>query len=143
MKPRPSVLKGNTYQIPTPVGTAFIIINSNGDGKTFEVFVNVGKRGSDLTAIAEGLGRTISMVLRMESDISTEDRIIELIDQLGGIGGRSLTYNGNDGIYSLPDAVAYALSKELEGADGQDRRIADVLHDEQDGWAHEIIAGGR
>jgi ribonucleoside-diphosphate reductase alpha chain len=143
MRPRPQALQGKTYEIPTPVGDAFITINSNGDGDPFEVFVNVGKRGSDLTALAEALGRTISMVLRMKPGTDRRGRAEELVDQLGGIGGRGLAFSGGDRICSLPDAVAYALAQELEEADGKIARATDVFLGEQEGWAYNPADGGR
>ena len=56
-KPRPRVLHGNTYRTPTPLGTAYITINENGDRTPFEVFANVGKAGSDTAAVAEAIGQ--------------------------------------------------------------------------------------
>ena len=56
-KRRPQHLQGVTYRQPTPLGTAYIIVNSTEDGEPFEVFLNVGKAGSDVAAVSEALGR--------------------------------------------------------------------------------------
>lgn len=111
VKPRPLVVRGSTYRINTPVGVAFITINTNGGNppEPLEVFVNVGKAGSDIFAMAEGLGRMISLALRFSSQYSPIERIKEIVDQLQGIGGaRSLGF-GKEKIRSLPDAVAKVL----------------------------------
>ena len=110
VKPRPMVVSGSTYRIDTPVGVAFITINTNGGGEPLEVFVNVGKAGTDIYAMATGLGRILSLALRFASSIPTEDRVKEIIDQLEGIGGsRSLGF-GKEKIRSLPDAIAKVMS---------------------------------
>ena len=53
----PAQPHGPTYRTETPIGTAFITVNETGDGEPFEVFVQVGKGGSDTMAVAEALGR--------------------------------------------------------------------------------------
>ncbi len=112
VKPRPMVVQGATYRINTPVGVAFITINTNGGNppEPLEVFINVGKAGSDVYAMAEGLGRMISLALRFSSNLSPLERVKEIVDQLRDIGGaRSLGF-GENRIRSLPDAVAKVLS---------------------------------
>ncbi len=112
VKPRPMVVHGSTYRINTPVGVAFITINTNGGNppEPLEVFINVGKAGSDVYAMAEGLGRIISLALRFSSHLSPLERVKEIINQLKDIGGaRSLGF-GENRIRSLPDAVAKVLA---------------------------------
>jgi len=112
VKPRPMVVHGSTYKIDTPVGTAFITINTNGGNppEPLEIFINVGKAGSDVYAMATGLGRALSLALRFASFIPPQERIKEIINQLEGIGGsRSLGF-GKERIRSLPDAVAKILA---------------------------------
>ena len=112
IKPRPMVVHGSTYRINTPVGIAFITLNTNGGNppEPLEVFINVGKAGSDVYAMAEGLGRMISVALRFSSHLSVEERVNEIITQLQGIGGARTMGFGKDRIRSLPDAVAKVLS---------------------------------
>jgi len=112
VKPRPMVVHGSTYKIDTPVGTAFITINTNGGNppEPLEIFINVGKAGSDVYAMATGLGRALSLALRFASFIPPQERIKEIINQLEGIGGsRSLGF-GKERIRSLPDAIAKILA---------------------------------
>ena len=55
IKPRPAVVQGYTRQIAAPEGKINVTINSDEQGP-LEVFVNVGKAGSDIAALAEALG---------------------------------------------------------------------------------------
>jgi len=108
--PRPMVVHGSTYRMNTPVGTAFITINTNGGNEPLEVFINVGKAGTDVYAMAEGLGRIISLALRFSSHLAPHERIKEIVNQLGSIGGARAMGFGKERIKSLPDAVAKALA---------------------------------
>jgi len=134
IKPRPMVVRGATYRMNTPVGIAFITINTNGGTppEPLEVFINVGKAGTDIYAMAEGLGRMISLALRFSSHLSVVERVVEIITQLKGIGGaRSLGF-GKDRIRSLPDAVAKVLSMHY-GFNGETKSLnghAEVKKDE-------------
>lgn len=112
VKPRPMVVHGSTYRVNTPVGVAFITVNTNGGSppEPLEVFITVGKAGTDVYAMAEGLGRMVSLALRFSSHLPVIERVEEIVSQLQGIGGaRSLGF-GKDKIRSLPDAVAKILS---------------------------------
>ncbi len=116
LRPRPPVLQGKTYRRPTPVGTAWITVNSDENGEPFEVFLNVGKAGSDVAADSEAIGRLISLILRLPSPMSPTDRLREIVHQLSGIGGgRSMGF-GPERVRSLPDAIAQVLRQHLEGA---------------------------
>jgi ribonucleoside-diphosphate reductase alpha chain len=114
-KPRPSVLTGTTYRKNTPLGAAYITVNSNGEGKNqpFEVFVNIGKAGSDTTALAEALGRLISLILRLPSPLSAFERVQDIVGQLRGIGSGRATGFGPQRVMSLPDAVAQVLAEHV------------------------------
>lgn len=110
VKPRPMVVHGSTYRINTPVGVAYVTINTNGDNQPLEVFINVGKAGTDVYAMAEGLGRMISLCLRVSSHLSPVERIRKVIDELHGIGGARTLGFGKERIRSLPDAISKILS---------------------------------
>ncbi|HLF24762.1 MAG TPA: adenosylcobalamin-dependent ribonucleoside-diphosphate reductase [Anaerolineae bacterium] len=112
-KPRPRKLVGSTYKVGTPLGTAFITVNENGDGKPFEVFLNVGKAGSDTAAVAEALGRLISLVLRLPSVMDPTERLQNVTEQLVGIGGGRPMGFGPQRVRSLPDGIAQALVEYL------------------------------
>jgi len=110
---RPLRVIGSTFKIKTPVGTAFITVNQDERGDPVEVFINVGRAGSDVQAMAEALGRLISKSLKMGSSLSTKERALIIVDQLKGIGGRRSVGFGPNKILSLPDAIAFALSTYL------------------------------
>jgi ribonucleoside-diphosphate reductase alpha chain len=113
IKPRPHSLHGLTYRMETPIGTAFITVNETHDGEPFEVFVQVGKGGSDTMAVAEALGRLISLILRLPSPFSASRRMEEVINQLSRIGGGQPTGFGSAKVLSLPDALARTLAEYL------------------------------
>jgi len=115
-KPRPAVLHGSTYRQVTPLGTAYITINTNGENQPFEVFLNVGKAGSDVAAVSEALGRLISLILRLPSSLSPRERLEEVVEQLAGIGGGRQLGFGPNRVRSLPDAVAQVLAEHLSEA---------------------------
>ncbi len=112
-KPVPEMLQGYTRHVNAPEGKVNITINSDEHGP-FEVFVNVGKAGSDISALAEALGRMISLNLRILSPLSQTDRAQEIADQLRGIGGSRSVGFGMQQVRSLPDAVARALDMHME-----------------------------
>jgi ribonucleotide reductase alpha subunit len=133
IKPRPHSLAGQTYRMETPVGTAFITVNDTPDGEPFEVFVSVGKAGSDTMAVAEALGRLISLVLRLPSPLSPRRRLEEVIGQLSRIGGGQPTGFGPAQVLSLPDALARVLAEHIGEARAEavergngSRRIVDL-----------------
>ena len=111
LKPRPNVLNGRTHKITTPLGKAFISINEDADGNIFEVFINVGRAGSDISADAEAIGRLISLTLRIPSDYSSSQIAQKIVSQLRGIGGSSSTGFGADRVRSLGDAVAKIIEQ--------------------------------
>jgi ribonucleoside-diphosphate reductase alpha chain len=113
IKPRPRSLKGSTYRTETPIGTAWITITENSEHEPFEVFVQVGKGGSDTMAVAEALGRLISLILRLPSPFSAQRRLEEVISQLARIGGGQPTGFGPTKILSLPDALSRTLAEHI------------------------------
>jgi ribonucleoside-diphosphate reductase alpha chain len=110
---RPMKISGSTYKIKTPVGTAFITVNHDLENNPIEVFINVGRAGSDVQAMAEALGRLISKTLKFGSHLTAKERAVAIIGQLKGIGGRRSVGFGANKIRSLPDAIAVALSTQL------------------------------
>jgi ribonucleoside-diphosphate reductase alpha chain len=117
LKPRPRAAEGITYRMPTPLGTMFTTVTRNGNGQPFEVFLQVGKAGSDTAAVTEALGRLISLTLRLPSPLSAAERMQEVVDQLSGIGGGRQLGFGRNRVRSLPDAIAQVLAEFLGGMD--------------------------
>jgi ribonucleoside-diphosphate reductase alpha chain len=112
VKPRPAIVHGHTRRMEAPEGKVYVTLNKDEEG-LFEVFINVGKAGSDIAALADAVGRLISLNLRLPSTMSREARQREIITHLKGIGGsRSIGFGPNQ-VRSLPDAVAQALAMDL------------------------------
>src|SRR6266566_6940658 len=119
VKPRPDVVQGYTRRVIAPEGKINVTINSDEHGP-LEVFVNVGKAGSDIAALAEALGRLISLNLRILSPLSQMDRVREIADELRSIGGSRSVGFGMQQVRSLPDAVARALEQHLETLEAEE-----------------------
>ncbi len=131
IRPRPKSLIGVTYQAQTPLGTAYVTINTNGEDQPFEVFLNVGKAGSDTAAVAEAIGRLISLALRLPSPMAPRDRLAQIVEQLSGIGGRRPMGFGHNRVLSLPDGVANVLEEYIkETEETEDERAQRQAHHE-------------
>lgn len=142
VRPRPEKVFGATYRLETPVGTAFVTVNQNSQGEPLEVFVNVGKAGSDIAAMAEGLGRLVSMVLRVASPLPVIDRAGQVVDQLHGIGGSKSLGFGQKRIRSLPDAIAKAIAMHFglkikngnNNGNGSVKKVSEEVAENGDGF---------
>lgn len=109
---RPEVLYGATYKKDTPLGKAFITINDDPqDHLAVEIFVNIGKAGTDVYAANEALGRAITLYLR---DSQNPDKEAVLVKHFSGIGGQSSVGFGDRRITSVPDAIAKSLIQHAE-----------------------------
>lgn len=115
-KHRPRRLDGRTYRVGTPLGTTYVTINENGEGKgqPFELFIQTSKAGSETAAVSEAIGRLSSLILRIQSPIKPRERLKEILSQLVGIGGGRSFGFGPDRVRSLPDGVAQVLQEYLE-----------------------------
>ncbi len=109
-KKRPQILRGATYKINTPFGMAYITINDM-NGTPSEIFLNVGKAGSDVFAMSEALGRVCSLFLRYGDH---GNKVELLIKHLKGIGGSGAIGFGANRVESIADAVAKALEMHEE-----------------------------
>jgi ribonucleotide reductase alpha subunit len=108
---RPSILRGLTSQYETLFGSIFTTVNFDHAGDPFELFITVGKSGTEVQAESEAIGRLISLILRMNSDVPAGARVESIIRQLSNIGGsrdHRDTANRRT-IRSIPDAVAIQL----------------------------------
>jgi ribonucleoside-diphosphate reductase alpha chain len=115
-EPRPNVI-GKTEKQNTPHGNAFITlnvieesINNPGGVVPYEVFTNIGKAGKDISAINEGYGRLMSLILK-DSKHGGREALKRIIEQLDGIAGETQTGFRDKKVLSLPDATAKALRK--------------------------------
>lgn len=111
-KGRPDVLYGATYKKETPLGTAYITINDDPESQlATEIFVNIGKAGSDVYAANEALGRAITLYLR---DSQNPDKEGVLVKHFSGIGSSNSVGFGDRRITSVPDAISKALIEHSE-----------------------------
>ena len=113
----PEVIPSVRLRQPTPFGNMHLHISVDPEtGREREVFAQLGKGGDLANSDLEAICRLVSLLLRLDGDIST------VIDQLEGIGS-SLSVPTKDGrIKSLGDGLARALrkyvaAKERDGLD--------------------------
>ena len=111
VKERPGlVVFGKTIKDSTPWGSLYVTLNFDGI-EPFEIFISIGKSGSELKAMTEALSRVISIGLR--SGCKLED----FIDTLKGLSGKEYWMLGFDDDHiarSLPDAIAVMMDKLIE-----------------------------
>ena len=74
---------------------------------------------ADTAAVAEAIGRLVSLALRMPSPLSSQERLTEIINQLSGIGGRRPLGFGPNRVRSLPDAIAQVLARHIAVIDSE------------------------
>lgn len=99
---RPRRLTGFTDEIKTGIGKLYVTVNEL-EGKPFEVFLKIGKSGRSDFAYSEALGRLISVALRFGVPIE------KIIQHLKDISGDSTTWDYNQDVKSVPDAVSIIL----------------------------------
>src|SRR3989344_417252 len=109
---RPTKLTGSTYKLKTPQGNAYVTLNRDEAGNPLEIFLSVGKAGSDVSGLAEALGRALSGWLQASAD--THATVAEMSTQLRGIGGSRSVGFGQNRISSIADAVARVLIEEFK-----------------------------
>ncbi|MFQ5998764.1 MAG: ribonucleotide-diphosphate reductase subunit alpha, partial [Candidatus Bathyarchaeia archaeon] len=107
VRERPEKLEGVTYKINTGSGVLFVTINKDEEGNPLEVFATLGKAGGSDYATTEGLGRSISLMLRAGVDPK------EIVKQYRGISCDRPYGFGEERILSIPDAIGKALEKFL------------------------------
>ena len=110
---------GQTWSIHTPVGKLHATINEDEDGNPYEVFFSIGKAGGDILAVAESLGRLISLALRTTPAKLSLPKLKMIVEQLSGIGGSSSVGFGPQKVRSLPDAVAKLIEDYLKEKQGK------------------------
>lgn len=114
MRERPKMTNGITVEKDSPVGRLFVTLNCDSNGDPVEIFVTAGKAGSDITSVAEAIGRSLSLLLRIESEMSPMERLNEIVGQYDGIGGSNTIGLGKNQIRSMPEAIAKAIEEIVE-----------------------------
>lgn len=103
---------GTVISIPTGYSTLHVTITEDNKGNPIEVFLNLGKAGSDEAAAAEAVGRLISVWLQRSTDPKTVMRLIAT--QLTGIGGFKQRHHNGSLVRSIWDGLGKVLLQYLE-----------------------------
>ncbi|MBI4512569.1 MAG: vitamin B12-dependent ribonucleotide reductase [Gemmatimonadetes bacterium] len=113
VRERPPVLRGITRKTVSPLGTMYVTINEDNQGRPFELFAALGKAGGAAVADAEAIGRLISLALRSGVPIR------EVWQQLRGISCDRAVGFGEKKVLSMPDAIAQAIEEYLREKEGE------------------------
>ena len=106
--PRPEIITGETLKSKTPFGTMFLTINRRPNGRPYEIFVQIGKSGGDIAAMAEGYGRLMSKQLTAGATLE------DVAEQLAGIGGKTTVFENGHTTVSLPDAISKTIKLHID-----------------------------
>jgi ribonucleoside-diphosphate reductase alpha chain len=109
---RPSILRGRTIKMNSPLGDLYVTINEDETGRPFEVFCTLGKAGGAAMADTEAIGRLASLALRSGIPITA------VRDQLRGISCDRAVGVGPNKVLSAPDAIAQAIEHYLREREG-------------------------
>jgi len=103
---RPPVVQGHTERLRTGHGNMYVTINTDEEGRPFEVFVALGKAGGCDSAQLEAIARLVSLALRCGVDPRA------IVEQLRGI---TCCPAWDEGVLvkSAPDALALALGRAI------------------------------
>ncbi len=117
--PVPQLINGRTYRKETPAGTARVVINEV-EGNPFEVFMLLGRAGSEVQSFMESLGRVISLYLRSSGNLSPRRRLELVAEQLKGIGGANQMGFGPGRVLSVVDGIGQLLESHLRQRPGEE-----------------------
>lgn len=107
---RGDLLNSRTYQVSSPVGPLKVTIGSDEIGP-YEISLQVGKAGSDMSAQAEALSRLSTLLL--SHNVAPELIVNELRD-ICSPWANALTNQEENWPLSLADGLAQILAKELK-----------------------------
>ncbi len=103
---RPKRLVGVTDGRLTPEGNLYLTLNFH-EKHPFELFAQIGKAGSDISAFTEAIARLISLAFRCGIDPEA------VADELLGIGGSRFVGFGPNRVRSVPDAIGQFLNENI------------------------------
>ncbi|MCL4403308.1 MAG: adenosylcobalamin-dependent ribonucleoside-diphosphate reductase [Candidatus Marsarchaeota archaeon] len=101
--PRPPLLYGSTVKLNVQQGTLYITANFDEESRVREVFVDLGKGGTEDKSYCEAIGRMLSKYLQQGGNVR------EAINSLKGIRSNNVFWNNGLKLYSIPDAIAKGL----------------------------------
>lgn len=106
---------GQTIKQNTPMGKMYVTINSGDDGSIEEIFLHLGKIGSDVRAITDALGILLTLSLSERLNTLTQgEKLTWIINKLIGIKGANPIGMGPNRVDSLPDALGRVLREYVE-----------------------------
>ncbi len=101
---RPETMVGKTVKMVLPQGSLYVTVNFDQQNNVKEVFVNMGRGGSQEKSYCEAIGRLISRYLQAGGNIDN------VLKSLKGIRANdSITWYKGLKLYSVPDAIAKAI----------------------------------
>ncbi|MFH1728962.1 MAG: vitamin B12-dependent ribonucleotide reductase [Pseudomonadota bacterium] len=125
-KPRPPVTYGLTRKVKTGCGNLYVTINKDSEGRTFELFCQMGKAGGCAASQSEAISRLISHSLRAGSPVET------IIKQLKGISCHQQCWDTGTRISSCADAIGYALESYAKENKGESEVEMNFLFDDSE-----------
>ncbi len=100
---RPQAMIGKTVKLKVPQGSLYLTANFDNE-QIREVFVQLGKTGSEEKSYCEAIGRIASKYLQIGGTVTG------LVDSLKGIkSNQSIVWDRGVKLYSVPDAIAKAI----------------------------------
>ncbi len=106
-RPRPEVITGTTTKVATGCGNLYVTINSDEEGRPFELFTQMGKAGGCAASQLEATGRLVSLAFRSGIEVKS------IIEQLRNIRCPSPSWEKGQRIFSCADAIARVIEKRL------------------------------
>ena len=131
VRPREKYLDGITQKVATPMGNMYLTVNTTEAGDFHEVFINLGKAGSDVRADTEALGRLISLIFRLGAANSNQ-RMQAIIHELDGISSGMVTGFNGERVLSIPDAIAKGLKRVVNPELFDQQTVLNLFADDHD-----------
>ncbi len=116
---RPRSLTGITDAKQTPEGNLYLTLNFHQE-HPFELFAQIGKAGSDISAFTEAIARLISLAFRSGVDPQV------VAEELLGIGGSRFVGFGPNRVRSVPDAIGQFINQHLQQTKLDENKYSDL-----------------
>jgi ribonucleoside-diphosphate reductase alpha chain len=110
-RPRPEVTIGTTTKVSTGCGNLYVTINSDEEGRPFELFTQMGKAGGCAASQLEAIGRLVSLAFRSGIEVKS------IIEQLRSIRCPSPSWEKGVRIFSCADAIARVVEQRLSNVE--------------------------